>query len=331
MADVRIGDFQNFKDYLEKRRPSIEESFRNTLSGLLQGPSWNDPPSLRKTLEAGKKIRGCLTCLINEGLGGDPASSLPRAVAVELVQAATLIHDDFVDQDRVRGCRPAVWTIEGPRRAILIGDVLFATAIANMSELSPEDGSAISRAIAQIAQGALREPLDPARLAQEILAGQMSGRLYNKIIHLKTATLFGTACYLGALAAEADDQGRRAAYSYGLKIGEAYQIADDLKEMRGHLASKSINPKQMAALAPALLHFTDDMGRLFPEILNGRTSNWVGPVLDCLALAAERMEQEITRRLPAALSENLSGHKGYVDLITRTPGDIIRMFNENKD
>ena len=236
MADVSLTAFRDFRDYWEQRRPLVEEPFQRTLSGLLDGIPLRDSVSLRATLEAGKKIRGCLSCLISEALGGDLTSAAPRAVAIELVQAATLIHDDFVDQDTMRGNRPAVWTIEGPRRAVLIGDVLFATAIQMMSELSREDGLTISRAIAQVSQGALREPLDPLTLSQEMAADRVGGGVYEKIIRLKTGILFGAACHLGAIAAGADQKYRQKAFRFGVQIGEAYQIADDLSEVQQQLS-----------------------------------------------------------------------------------------------
>ena len=86
----------------------------------------------------------------------------------------------------------------------MIGDVLFATAIQMMSDLSREDGLTISRAMAQVSLGALREPLDPLNLSREMAADRDGGRLYEKIIRLKTGILFGAACHLGAISAGAD-------------------------------------------------------------------------------------------------------------------------------
>ncbi len=331
MAVLQIREFQSFQDYLGNRRPSLQKAFNKALSGLLDGIPLQDAPSLRKALEAGKKIRGCLSCLISDVLGGDPENSVPRAVAVELVQAATLIHDDFIDQDTLRGGRPAVWTIEGPRRAVLIGDVLFATAIKMMSDLGREEGLAISLAIARVAQGALREPLDPVLLSQEIVSERLTGQAYEKIIHLKTAILFGTACHLGAMAANADGRLGQAAYRYGLKIGEAYQIADDLKEVRLQLSRQSVNPKQMVALAPAFLRFDDEIRLYLPDILIGKSTVLTGPVLRCLFVTAKLMEKEIGTRLRDAVAEVKKGfpNNGYTALIRKTPEDIIRMFNES--
>ena len=163
-----ITDFQH---YLETPRPVLENALREALSGLLGGITVKDAACLMTSLEAGKKIRGYLTCMITQALGGTLEAAIPRATSVELIQAATLIHDDIVDQDTVRRGRPAVWTVEGARRAVLIGDVIFASAIEMMSDLSKEDGLAVSRAIAQVAQGALREPLDPLVMAAEIESG----------------------------------------------------------------------------------------------------------------------------------------------------------------
>lgn len=331
MADIQLSMPDGFPGYLDRRKPAFEAAFKKKLFELLEGVPTRNYPSLIAALGAGKKIRGGLSCLISDALGGDPEAPIPRAVAVELVQAATLIHDDFVDQDTMRGNRPAVWTIEGPRRAVLIGDVLFASAIEMMSRLGREDGLIISRAIAQVAQGALQEPLEPLALAEEIESGRLPDNLYEKIIHLKTAILFGTACHLGAIAAGADKKLGETAYRYGLKIGEAYQIADDLKEVKLHLSKRSIDPKQMVALTPAFLHFTHQILPCLPDILAGRSSGVFGPTLEFFALAAGLMEREIEHRLQGAVKETEKNFpdNGSMDLVRKSPKDIIRMFNES--
>ena len=117
--------FSSFQDFWRIHKPILDEAFRRQISDLLENISLQQMPALMATLEAGKKIRGCLACLITNALGGELDSAIPRAVAIELIQAATLIHDDFVDQDTIRGNRPAAWTLEGARRAVLIGEKTF--------------------------------------------------------------------------------------------------------------------------------------------------------------------------------------------------------------
>ena len=195
----------HFKGYMDALKPRLDHAFARQISLFLDQMALNEGTLLRATLEAGKKIRGCLLCLISETLGGSMESAIPRAVAVELIQAASLIHDDIVDQDTMRRRLPAAWTLEGARRAVLLGDVIFATAIGMANELSREDGLVVSRAIAEISRGAFHEPLDPLRLAEALESNRLDDTLYDRIIHLKTAALFGAACRLGAIGAEARD------------------------------------------------------------------------------------------------------------------------------
>ncbi len=323
--------FVSFQDYLEMVRPGLDAAFERELSNLLNDMTVGDTTSLLSAIEGGKKIRGCLSCMVNHALGGVLESAIPRAVAVELIQAATLIHDDFVDQDAMRRNRPAVWTTEGARGAVLIGDVIFATAIKMMSDLSREDGSAVSHAIARVSMGALHEPLDPLGLAKKIESNKFDGRLYEDIIHLKTRILFGTACHLGAIAAEASGELRKISYRYGLRIGEAYQIADDLKEVKWHLSTQSILPEQAVILAPALLYFVEEMRPLIPDFLKGKQTNLKGSMSEFFIAATDLMENEIEHRLHAAVSEIEENfpENGYSELTRKAPRDIIKMFNES--
>ncbi len=319
-----------FEDYLEMVRPRLDDAFERELSNLLRNIRMKDAALLTAAVQGGKKIRGCLSCMVSDALGGGLESAIPRAVAVELIQAATLIHDDFVDQDTMRRNRPAVWTTEGARGAVLIGDVIFATAIKMMSDLSREDGSAVSHAIARVSMGALHEPLDPLGLAREIESNRFSNQLYEDIIHLKTGILFGTACQLGAIAAGANDELRKKSYRYGLRIGEAYQIADDLKEVKEHLSRQSILPEQMVILAPALFYFVGGIRPLIPDFLKGKYTTLKDSMLECFSVATDLMENEIEHRLRAAVSEIEENFpdNGYSELTRKAPRSIIKMFNE---
>lgn len=319
------------REYLEKVRPTLESAFNRKLSSLLEGIQTKNMASLRANLESGKKIRGCLSCMVNEAFGGVLEAAIPRATAVELIQAATLVHDDFVDQDTLRRNKPAAWTLEGARRAVLIGDVIFSAAIKMMNEFSSADSGAVVDAIVQVSRGALHEPLDPFELSREIEAKRLNHRLYLEIIHLKTGILFGTACELGAIAAEAGHELRRAVYRYGIRIGEAYQIADDAKEVEQSLLTRSIETKQMAALSPAFLHFADEIPPYLFPLLKGESERLSPSVLEFFDATVKRMESEIERRLQSALSEidaYLPGN-GCSALMRKAPWDMIRIFRES--
>ena len=331
MAPERVGTCEGFLDYMGARRPLLQKEYDRVLSRLLAGVAMKERALVMDALRAGKKIRGCLSCLVCEGLGGAIESAIPRAVAIELIQAATLIHDDFVDQDVTRGGRQAVWTVEGPQRAVLIGDVMFAAALEMMCGLGAEDGRAASRAIAETSRGALHEPLDPHMLADRIASEGLRDRLYEKIIRLKTGILFGIACTLGVIAARGDERCMEACHRYGLSIGEAYQIADDVAEMRTQLPCPTLDPRRMVTLAPALLRFVPERQSQIVALLGGSEPDGGDGVVDLFRSAAALMEEEAEGRLRSARSaiEGVSLRDGYDELARRTPRDIVAIFHES--
>jgi geranylgeranyl pyrophosphate synthase len=220
--------------------------------------------------------------------------------------------------------------VEGPRKAVLVGDVIFSSAIAMMSETSREDGLAAARAIALVSAGALHEPLAPGDLAT--LMGHGTGRngLYERIIHLKTGVLFGAACELGAIAASAPEEVRDAARRYGLLTGEAYQIADDLKEVNAYVSQGSARPEQVVAIAPALLHFAEGSGPRILRLLEEGGMEKSNALLDLMIAAQKPMEEEIGSRLRSAASEiegcfptDAAGR-----LAREAPWGAISLFNE---
>lgn len=319
-----------FDEYREAVKPHLDNAFERALRDSLGSITIKQSDSLLSSLLGGKKIRGTLTCLFCEALGGTLESAIPRATAVEMIHAATLIHDDFVDQDRSRRNCPAVWTLEGARRAVLIGDVIFATAIATMSVMGQDDGLSISKAIAEISKGALHEPVDHVLLVREIESGAATGDMYEHIIRLKTGVLFGAACCLGAIAARADGRCQEASYEYGVRIGEAYQIADDLQDVKKYLDGEPVRPVHMAMLAPALLHFTRNARQTIASLFAGEKTfvegNLRQPFIDSEIL----MKKEIENRLKAAAFEidNLFATRDMQEILRAAPFHIMTMFNK---
>jgi geranylgeranyl pyrophosphate synthase len=322
--------YESFQDYVKSVKPALDAAFLAHLTDLL-GDAWplRSPEGIN-LLNGGKKIRGSLLCLVTAALGGDMEEAVPSAVAVELIQTATLIHDDFVDQHRTRRNLPSTWTIEGGRRAVLLGDIIFASAIHMMSEIGREEGLIVSRAIADVSRGAYREPLNPLMLVQVIEAEGAAPALYEKIISLKTGVLFGAACRLGAVAAGADADTRKVWSSYGRKIGEAFQIADDLQDVERCLESRSVSLADVTGLAPALLFFVGESRPCVLKALNNESTETGEEILLHFRAAEEVMKAEIERRLLSALDgiDRDIPRNGIYRLACRTPWDLIRMFDE---
>jgi geranylgeranyl pyrophosphate synthase len=154
--------------------------------------------------------------------------------------------------------------------------------------------------------------------------------LYERIIHLKTGILFGAACELGAVAAEADDKLQQEWRRYGLRIGEAYQIADDLQEVERVRRAPTAIGADVVGLAPALLFFVPEMRPRILEALEGRSSAVPRQLGAELEEAARLMGEEIESRLRSALAA-IEGDLPDTEpgrLSRAAPWDLIGMFNE---
>lgn len=288
------ADFAAYWELLRQRlsasRPALVQRFFATL-----------PQDLVESIDAvvggGKKVRARILCTVCEALGGSFADALPRALAIECVQAASLIHDDWVDGDRVRRNAPAVWTVQGARRAVLLADVIFATALERCAELGQLEVLALSKAIAAIAAGAYQEALERAETATNGGSGVGDRSPYDRLIFLKTGALFAAAAELGAIGARTDAALQAAAYEYGARIGEAYQLADDLEDLVRRPALVPLQSEDVAALSMLLGRFgmidRDQVGQ--PQR---------AAVLQCAKIHTARleraMEDEISARLAAA-------------------------------
>ncbi len=317
---------KDFLEYWSFVKPHLDEGCRQWIPELSRDLPLEQRESIYQTLEAGKRIRGCLVCLISEALVGKIEDAIPRAVAIECIQAASLIHDDYVDQDHIRRYRPATWTLEGSRRAVLLGDLIFATAIQKLVEMSREDGLLITQAIATMAKGAYQEPVTPSALAHAISQGTYRPALYNHIIRLKTGALFGTASKLGAVAAHASREIMLHAFEFGARLGEAYQLADDLHEVMQFDEQAEDMPTKIARLAPVFFYFCPErisqLLRLLTDAEKG-DRKWIAHALPDLKF---RMTQEIHLRLELAIKEIKDFPANpYTRLLRAAPLEVVRM------
>jgi len=317
-----------FRERFQRIRSRLDPALVAGVRDFLRGTPMAGHSALEIALTRGKKVRGVLLCLVAESLGGDVEEALPRAVAIEVVQTASLIHDDVVDHDTMRRGAPSVWAGEGVHRAILIGDLLFASAIARMGELGREDGLIISQAIAAIARGACLEPTAP-RLAPEAWDPKRELNRYEAIIGLKTAVLFEAATRLGALVAGADPSERDHWALYGRRIGEAYQIADDLQDLRAWNERDGVDPHRAAPLLPALLGCAEGAtGAAGAAIAAGC---WAA-VLPLVRSAVPALERAMERSLAAA-AEAANGSAptaAAAAFLAHVPQEIIRFFEEEE-
>lgn len=170
----------------------------------------------------GKRMRPLLTLAASRlcGYGGDRHINL--AAAVEFIHTATLLHDDVVDGSDLRRGRDTANAVWGNKPSVLVGDFLFSRAF----QLMVEDGSLgvlriLSNASAVIAEGEVMQLATANDTAT-------TENAYLDVIKAKTATLFAAAARIGAVVADRSRVEEEALESYGLNLGIAFQLVDDM-------------------------------------------------------------------------------------------------------
>lgn len=170
----------------------------------------------------GKRIRPALVLLAARCGDYDLKKLTPAAMAVELVHAATLVHDDVIDRAELRRGRPTVAARLGDEAAIVVGDFYFAKAYEQAAFTdSPEAVAILARAVMDICAGEVRQQAIRHRYDTDV--DEYMGR-----IEAKTATLLAACCDVGALLGGLDGPKRSAIRAYGRLLGLAFQIADDV-------------------------------------------------------------------------------------------------------
>jgi geranylgeranyl pyrophosphate synthase len=181
----------------------------------------------------GKRLRPLLVCLAAGVPPPETDALVSAAVAVELVHAATLVHDDVLDGSSLRRGRPTVVAAAGRLVATATGDLLFSRAFSELTDLgSSEAVRILSRASSELAAGEVMQRADAWNI-------EVSVERYLERCRLKTAVLFRAACQLGAVAGGAGRSGNgpdvatAGLGAFGEQIGLAFQILDDVLDISG--------------------------------------------------------------------------------------------------
>ncbi|HVR82193.1 MAG TPA: polyprenyl synthetase family protein [Luteimonas sp.] len=170
----------------------------------------------------GKRLRPMLLLLAAGALGHRGSDAHQLAAVVEFIHTATLLHDDVVDESDLRRGRKTANAVWGNAASVLVGDFLYSRSFQLMVEL---DRIEVMRLLADttnlIAEGEVLQLLHVRNPDTDEAA-------YLGVIERKTAVLFAAATRLGALLAGADETTQQRLHDYGLNLGYAFQIADDV-------------------------------------------------------------------------------------------------------
>lgn len=206
------------KTHLAEDLPKINHALIQAINEL---PSACKPAAGHIISAGGKRLRPFLVVLMARATG-QPGSEIYRlASTMEMLHAATLLHDDILDGAMLRRGKPASHTLFGEAQTILAGDALLALGNAIIAEFGrPELSKAFSVATMETAAGEIREMnalRDPDTSQADYLA----------IARGKTGCLIAQSCALGALYASKNEELAQSAASYGEALGIAFQLVDD--------------------------------------------------------------------------------------------------------
>jgi octaprenyl-diphosphate synthase len=168
----------------------------------------------------GKLFRPTLLLLSHRAAGGSDPRAVTLAAVVELIHLATLVHDDSVDHSALRRGLPTINALFSHQIAVIMGDYLYSRAIIELVRLDdPMPLRVLARVTNEMTVGEMRQLEAHDKLAYGEAA-------YDQLIRAKTASLLSGACEVGALTAAPAH--RQALARFGMLLGMAFQITDDL-------------------------------------------------------------------------------------------------------
>jgi len=252
-----MEDIQNYlQEVAEKLQPVLLRYFAS-----------EDAP-VREMMEhpikaGGKRIRPALLLLACEMTGGNPQNALPAAASVELLHTFTLVHDDMMDHDLERRGKPTVHALWGEEMGIIVGDTLYSAAFRALLDLKKN----------KIPNALILSALEELIKANaELHEGQILDMLYSKredvtedeyvrMISKKTGALLKASLRMGAILGNAGMKQVEALGTFGMDIGLAFQIHDDVlgltadeKELGKPVGSDICEGKKSLPLLYALHH-----------------------------------------------------------------------------
>jgi len=173
--------------------------------------------SLYMKLPHGKRLRAKLILTI----AGSGLSVIKTAAIVEMIHAASLLHDDVIDDAYTRRSRPSLNALYGNKTAIMLGDVLYSKGFLELNVISPEVAKMVSHAVVQLSLGELKD----VSLSKTF---NLDKEIYLEMIYQKTASLMEASAGVAAYLAGKD---KKAYMRYGRNLGIAFQMIDDILDI----------------------------------------------------------------------------------------------------
>jgi len=229
---------ETYGEYIKK----IDQALDNELS-LYSESEFIEP--LKYSLEGGKRIRPIILTLAAESVGKIDDNTLAASCAVEFLHMESIIHDDIIDNETMRRQKDPFHIKFGYNTSVLTGDFVLGLILAICSKL---DNARITKDLATTAMLMSEGEMIETRLEN---SDDVTFDDYLKVIEYKTATAFEVAARTGAIIANGAEDQIEALSEYGINLGIAYQIRDDLFDWKNEeklfniLIKKTSDPRDV--------------------------------------------------------------------------------------
>ena len=217
--------------WIKRTRALVEKSLRASVPAATTKPATIHRAMRYSLLSGGKRLRPLLCCAASEACGGTARAALPAAVAVEMVHAYSLIHDDLpcMDDDDLRRGKPTSHVVFGEGMAVLAGDALLTEAFAMLAKAEPKKRYTAAALVAELASAAGSRGLIAGQVADLEAEGRKPAEPALYFIHAaKTGMLLRASLKLGAMCGGATSAQLAALDRFGFALGLAFQIQDDI-------------------------------------------------------------------------------------------------------
>jgi octaprenyl-diphosphate synthase len=248
-------------------------------------------------LPHGKRLRAKLILKI----AGSSLPAVKTAAIVEMIHAASLLHDDVIDDAYIRRNKPSLNALYGNKTAIMLGDILYSKGFLELNDISPQVAKMISNAVVQLSLGELKD----VSLSK---AFNIDKKIYLEMIYQKTASLIEASAGAAALLA---GKPQEAYLTYGRNLGLAFQMIDDILDITsdsGTLGKPALHDFVEGKTTLPYIYLYEALGSddqkklasLHAKVLSKKEQSWIMQHMDehqillkCYAQARELIDEAI--------------------------------------
>ena len=187
------------------------------IARLIKEIDYDEVTRLFSMLSGGKRLRAKLILKIAPNHNKAPL----LAAVVELIHAASLLHDDVIDDADLRRGVPSVNATDGSKTAVMLGDILYSKAFTELVDFDREVARTVAASVTALSKGEMQD----VKMAEEFNSDE---KIYLDMLYLKTATLIEAAAEASALLAGKDAKMHAI---YGRNLGLSFQIIDDILDI----------------------------------------------------------------------------------------------------